>query len=148
MGATRHNLTIFELVARHAGNDEVAWEFLQYKPYVYMMSARASAEKDVADNNYERAQETVATALDAIQSFWQEHGEEELKYDSYEIQTLTDFLQNLKERRPPHEADRLKKQLDHAIRMEDFEKAAWLRDQIHALEKKDEKVVLVQKDAG
>ncbi|NCC52491.1 MAG: hypothetical protein EOM20_14915, partial [Spartobacteria bacterium] len=41
---TEHNLEIFHLVARHAVEEELSWQFMQFYSYVRMMNARAVAE--------------------------------------------------------------------------------------------------------
>jgi len=46
---TDHNLGLLELASRHADNDDLSWQFLQFYPYIRMMNARSKAEKAMAD---------------------------------------------------------------------------------------------------
>jgi len=127
---TRHNLELFDFVSRYAESEDLAWEFLQFKPYVCMMSARAMAEKESAINNYEAALGAVQQALDQIKTFWEEQGEMELRDESYEVEVLNDLMSKLRDRKPRTEEDKIRAELEYAVSVENFEKAASLRDQL------------------
>jgi len=131
---TRHNLELFEFVSRHAENDDLAWEFLQFKPYVCMMSAKAMAKKMSATENYEAAMTAVEQSLQQIKTFWKEQGEEALQNDSYEVDQLNELMTKLRNRKPANEAEQLRRELEHAVKIENFEKAASLRDQLAELD--------------
>ena len=51
-----------------------------------------------------------------------------------ELDLLTRMLDRLKNRKPKTEADRLKEDLDSAIALEDYERAADLRDAIKKMQ--------------
>ena len=131
---TRHNLELFEFVSRHAENEDLAWEFLQFKPYVCMMGAKAMAKKMSATENYEAAMSAVEEALAQIKHFWKEQGEEALQNESYEVDQLNELMSKLRDRKPSDEAEKLRAELDYAVKQENFEKAANLRDKLAALE--------------
>lgn len=132
---TEHNLGILELVTRNAENEDLAWQFQQFYPYVRMMNARAHAEKAVDSKTYEVAVEQLQKALDDIQAFWTEHGGGEPDLGGQEVELLSDLLRQVKSRKPKSAADRLREQLDRAVAAEDYEKAANLRDKLHLLDR-------------
>ncbi len=134
---TDHNLAILELASRHAENDDLSWQFLQFYPYVRMMNARAKAEKAMADKKHEEAAGILQKALDDIQAFFTEYGE--VEKDRPEVDLLIDMMSQIKDQRPVTSADKLQEQLDQAIATENYEKAAVLRDKLNSLRAKAEK---------
>lgn len=133
---TEHNLELFNLVARHASDDEIAWQFLQFYPHVRMMNARARTEKSVQQKNYAAAAKIVEQAIADINEFWNEYSEPE---DSggppcEEVVMLTEVLESLRSKRPRTKADVLREDLDRAICNENYEKAAILRDALRKID--------------
>lgn len=130
---TEHNLGLVDLVSRHVKDEDVAWQFLQFYPYIRMMNARARAEKAVAEKQHEEAVKSLQQALDDIQSFWEEYGDTDMGSGRQEIELLTDMLKQVRTRKPRSMADKLRDQLQQAIASEDYEKAAVLRDKLNTL---------------
>jgi len=137
MQDTLHNLHILDLVDRHAEDEDMAWDFLQFKPYTLMMHYRAEYEWYLArEGDRSRARQSLRTGLTAIRNFWRQQGEDELEEECFETQTLTELLKAHDENREPiSETDRLRDELEMAIGQEDFEKAAALRDRLLAMDK-------------
>ncbi len=75
-------------------------------------------------------------ALNDIRAFWSDHGEEEMGAESHEVEMLRTLLQQVQDSRPRSKSERLKEALDQAIRQENYEKAAALRDQLSLLQPK------------
>ncbi len=140
---TRHNMMIVELVERHAADEDLAWEFLQFYPYMRMMHARAAADQFVADGRgeYEMAILAVEQGLADIRAFWKKHDDTEYDEDvtTDEEEVLGDLLTELRQRKPKSPEDRLKEDLQRAIAVENYEKAATLRDTLRRMEKKEAK---------
>ena len=134
---TDHNLGLVELASRHAENDDLSWQFLQFYPYIRMMNARAKAEKAMAEKKHEEAAGILQKALDDIQAFLAEYGD--VEKDRPEIDLLNDMMSQLKGQRKVSSADKLREQLDQAIASENYEKAAILRDKLNTLRAKAEK---------
>lgn len=128
---TDHNLGLVELASRHAEDDELSWQFLQFYPYIRMMNARAKAEKAMADKKPEEAAGILQKALDDIQAFLTEYGD--VEKDRLEVDLLNDMMSQLKGQRSVSSTDKLREQLDRAIATEDYEKAAVLRDKLNHL---------------
>ena len=135
---TTHNHTLIELVATHAENDELAWEFLQYKPYVIMMNTRARVELSLQNGDYPTAEAETREGLKKIKAFWEKESDSSWADDCPESMTLRQLLKKLEKRETPDrsEIDQLRKALDKAVQTEDFEGAAEIRDQLMALEQR------------
>ncbi len=127
---TDHNLALFNLVARRAVDDDLAWQFLQFYPYVRMMNARALAEKNAANNNITEAIEIVRQALADIRDFCAEYDDVYEGEGCDEEDVLEEILKNLQSRKPKSKLERLQENLSHAIAQENYERAAALRDEL------------------
>lgn len=128
---TQHNLNMFRFVAAHAASPELAWQFLQFYPYVRMTHARAIAEKAADQKDYDRALTELQQAQEDIRAFWREHADRE--EPPAELDVLRDLAEELAQRRPRTRADRLKEALERAIAAEDYEQAAALRDELQRM---------------
>lgn len=126
---TRHNLEIFHLVARHAIDEEMAWQFLQFYAYVRMMNARANAEKALESKNFDKAIREIEEAMSDIEAFLDEYEEiDEEGYLCEELDILAEILDTLRNRKPRTREDELRENLQTAIANENYEQAAILRD--------------------
>jgi hypothetical protein len=130
---TEHNLDIIDLVDRHTEDDELAWQFLQFYPYVRMMNARARGEWAGDQAAYDDAIQAVEDGLAEIREFWTAHTEEGPDKHAREIDILTELLTQLKQKRPLSQMDVLQEELQRAIASENYERAATLRDAIQKL---------------
>ena len=133
-----HNLDLIDIVSEYAVDDEVAWQFMQLYPYMRMMLARASAEVGMQDSNFDAAEKAVREGLKDLESFYAENYEPTNEDGSPvppppELETLRDLLAQVDQRRPRSEAETLQEQLARAVELENYEKAAFLRDQLKAL---------------
>lgn len=138
---TEHNLDIFDLVAAHALDDEVAWQFLQFFPYVRMMNARALAEKAMETQDFEDAMFALQEAYDDIESFGGEYNDFEEEAPFEELEVLRTMLDRIKAKKPKSQVDQLKEDLDRAIASEDYERAAILRDSLLKIRTRGQGVV-------
>lgn len=130
---TRHNLELLELIGRCADDDEVVWQFMQYYPYVLMMHVRARAEALLEQDDMDEALELVQQAVADLHGYYEEFGEEDEAEESSEIEILEDLLDHIRQRRPKSPEEHLHEQLHSAIRKENYEQAAELRDQLRDL---------------
>lgn len=129
---TAHNLDLLDLVARYAEDDDLAWQFLQFFPYVRMMNAKARAEKLTEKEDLDRAAELLEEALEDVEAFCEEHGEED-GTGTQEVAILRDMLAQIAARRPKSAEELLQEELSLAIATENYEQAAVLRDRLQAL---------------
>jgi len=134
---TEHNLTLFDFVSKHAEDDDLVWQFVQFYPYVRMMNARARAEKAMGGKHYEEAVAALQKAMDDSQAFWKEYGEDETDAANQEVELLTDLLHQVQKKKPKTAADKLRDELAHAIAVENYEHAAEIRDKLSKLDLPD-----------
>lgn len=138
---TQHNMDLIALVERHSEDEELVWEFLQFYPYIRMMHARATADQFIADgrDEYEMAILAVEQAITDIKAFWRKYDDADYETDlsSDEEDALAELLEDLRQRRPKSHTERLREDLQRAIALENYEKAALLRDALRRIDKKE-----------
>lgn len=130
---TKRNLKVFDLVENYAVSQELAWSLQQFRPQVLMMLARARGSMALDTGDYNEAIAAVKNGLEQLRGFYQEHGRMELVEQSGEIQSLEAWLKELQSKRPLTRREKLESALDEAIRREDYEEAAKVRDTLRNL---------------
>lgn len=133
-----HNLDLIDIVSEYAVDDEVAWQFMQLYPYMRMMNIRAQAELSMQRGGFDEAQKIVREAIVDLDHFYAENYEPENEDGSPvppppELVSLRELAEQVDRRRPRSEAETLKEALARAVELENYEKAAFLRDQLKAL---------------
>lgn len=130
---TTHNLDLLDLVSQYATDDDLAWQFLQFFPYVRMMNARARAEKVMKQDDVEMALRTIEDAIADIDAFSLEYCDDSTVDARQERGILDDLRRRIDSRRPKTEEERLRDELHEAIRSENYEQAAQVRDAMQKL---------------
>jgi len=133
---TAHSMEIFDLVEKYSDSEEIMWDFLQFKPYVIMMNARAKAEKVAADVKIDEAVEHIENGMNEIEAFLvkMEDDPDSIE-DCQELGMLQDLIRDIRERSDEkNPVIALKQKLQHAVRAENYEEAAKLRDSIKKME--------------
>jgi UvrB/uvrC motif len=130
---TRRNLRVFDLVENHAASEELAWTLQQFRPQVLMMLARAEGSIAIESGNYSQAIAAVKSGLDQLREFYHKHGRLEMLDQSGEVQSLEVWLKELQAKRPLTRREKLEFALNEAIRREDYEEAAKVRDTLRSL---------------
>lgn len=134
----KHNLDLIRLASQYAVDDETAWQFLQVFPYVRAMSARATAEMLLDTEQHRSAIIVLQEAISEITAFLNEHYEpinedgSPVSPNPY-LQELADMLEDIEKSRPRTAREVLSEELTHALEIEDYERAATLRDQLQQL---------------
>lgn len=129
---TGRNLRVFDFVTKYADNEDIEWSFNQYRPYVVMMNSRALASISLEKNNYPEALKIIQNAIDTINKIYDEN-EDRLGDERFEVEFLEKWAEELAEKKPESKQEKLSKALAEAIRKEEYELAAKLRDDIRAL---------------
>lgn len=133
-----HNLDLIDIVSEYALDDEVAWQFMQLYPYMRMMLARAGAEIGMAAARFDDAEKAVREGVKDLEGFFAENYEPTNEDGSPvppppELETLRELIEQIDQRRPRSEAETLREELARAVELENYEKAAFLRDQLKSL---------------
>jgi len=134
---TARNIKLFDLAKRYATSTEDRRYLEQWRPYITRMNAVALAMIALSHHRYDEALKVVGDAIAGIESM----PKLDLTSFEYEYQrslsSLRELADQIRKNRPLSERDQLERQLEAAVRREDFEQAAVLRD--HILELKDER---------
>jgi hypothetical protein len=127
------NLTVFDFVAKHAESDEMGWSLQQFRPQLIMVLTRARAAQALASDDYSEAVREVEEGVEKIRAFYHEHARGDAAEASGEVQSLENWLEEIRIRRPLSARERLERALNEAITREDYERAAQVRDALRNL---------------
>jgi len=128
------NLALFEFVSKHAESEELAWSLLQFKPQLLMILTRARGTQALQAEDHTLAIQCVEEGLEKIRVFYREGGRDENSDQSPEILSLEKWLQEIRADRPLTEREKLERALNEAVKDEDYEKAAKVRDALRTLD--------------
>lgn len=129
----KRNIRLFDLVHRHAEHPEDREYLEQWRPHVTRVHAIAAAMIELDRGAHDRALHILRRAIALIESL---PGTEDPGFD-YETERSLDALRELdreiRQSRPLNAEEKLQRQMDRAIRREDFEQAARIRDRMTEL---------------
>lgn len=136
---TQRNLDLFEFVQEHVEREEIAWAFIQFVPYVTMMNTRAKAAIALEKGRLDAALKEIERGKSSIIQFLLENaqGEESIER-SNELMFLDEWKEELTEKRPVSKRERLELEMEKAIQLEAYERAAEIRDAIRTMKEKSE----------
>ncbi len=127
------NLNVFSFVQKHAESPELAWSLLQFQPQLLMIHTRAKATQALRTDDYAVAIQQIDDGIGKIREFYREHLRAEMTDQSGELQSLKAWRDELAEKRPLSEREKLERALSEAVTNEDYEKAAQMRDALRNL---------------
>jgi UvrB/UvrC motif-containing protein len=127
---TARNLRVLDLCGKYAENEQDRLILEQYRPYITMMNTRAAASLHYAEKRYPEALAAIDEGLESIRGFFARFGQEEAFEQSHEVKVLKRFAREIRRKLPVNPKDKLQSQLQRAIKRENYELAAKLRDQI------------------
>jgi hypothetical protein len=128
---TARNLRVLDLCGKYATDDHDRLILEQYRPYIIMMNTRAQASIQFKDKKYPAAAQIVASGLQSLKDFFIRFGQEEAFGQSSEVRVLKRFAKEIRRKIPVDPMTKLQQQLDKAVKIEDYERAARLRDEMH-----------------
>jgi hypothetical protein len=134
------NLALFAFVDKHAETEEMAWGLRHFQTQLLMMLTRARAAQSLKGEDHDEAIRQVEEGLEQIRAFYRERtGAEtaEAAEHSGEITFLEDWLEELRARRPLSRREQLERALHDAVKSEDYEQAAKVRDELRSLSPAD-----------
>ncbi|MDB6055922.1 MAG: UvrB/uvrC motif protein [Verrucomicrobiales bacterium] len=130
---TSRNLEVFDFAQTYAGSEDLAWSLQQFRAQLLMMRTRARGAVTLQEYGYDALIGEIENGMDEIKSFFKDTGRAEMIEQSPEIQSLDVWLSDVKEKRPLTEREKLLSALDEAVKKEDYEKAAQVRDALKNL---------------
>ncbi len=127
------NLAVFEFVGKHAEAEEMAWALQQFRPQLLMILTRARAAQALQAEDYTLAIQLVEEGLEKIRGFYRETGRGDPAEPPAEVHSLELWLEEIRAKRPLSRREKLERALQEAVKVEDYEKAAAVRDELKKL---------------
>lgn len=130
---TERNLAMFDFAVKHTPNEDLAWTIQQFRPQLLMALTRARAGQILEAEDFDEAIRLVEEGIEEIRAFQREHGRSDAVEPSPEVLSLEGWLEEIREQRPLSQREKLQRALDEAVRCEDYERAARMRDELRNL---------------
>ena len=130
---TQRNIRLFDFCRSYAAEETDRLSLEQYRPYIIRMNRVARALLSVNDGNFKRAISEIDNAVDQISRL------DDIKITTFEVERkrslsiLKQMRKELEAKRPKTTAEKLEKQLADAVRAENYERAAALRDELRRI---------------
>lgn len=134
---TQRNLDMFDFIRKYASREEIGQSMEQFRPYVMMMKVRAHASIEIEREDFAAAIRQIQNGREKIRHAYTEAGHPEAGEGTPEITFLDEWLEEIQQRRPVSALERMQREMDQAIAIEAYERAAELRDLIRAREKQE-----------
>ena len=129
----QRNLDLFDFVKVYAEEDDDRMAMEQYRPFVIGHRVRAAVLQSLEEERFDEALSEIDVGVDEIQTFFKSHDRPDLVEDSEEIAFLREWAEEIRQDRPRSMSQDLHDQLKQAVDLEDFERAAELRDRLRSL---------------
>ena len=133
---TQRNLDLFTFVSRCTDNEDIRWSFEQFRPYVLMMNTRAKAAVRLEKKDFSNALKEIARGRAAIAEVLEDVDPAELASKCPEIAFLDEWADEIGKKKPVTRLEIMQREMEQAIALEAYERAAELRDKIRAFGKK------------
>jgi hypothetical protein len=130
---TGRNLRVLDLCAKFGETEADRQVLEQFRPYITMMRARALASQALKDNEPKAAVHAIDEGLEALKRHFSESGQEAAFEQSTEVQHLMGMRESLVPKLPVTQKSELKRRLAEALKSENYELAAILRDELAAM---------------
>lgn len=130
---TSRNLRLLDLCRAHAEAEDDQQILEQFRPYLLMMRSRALASQMVSADEPAAALLSLDWGLEEISAILEEAGQLEAMDSLNEVQLLRGMRAELMKKLPASQKSELRQRLEEAIRAENYELAAILRDELNNL---------------
>ena len=132
---TEQNMDLCRFVNRYATTDKDRLNLEKWWPYILRIHAIARVMIATQDEDFESGIRIIKDVLDQIENLEKVDAEEFVVEKRRSTKALNELCEELEQKRPLTEPERLKKELLEAIDNEEFERAAQLRDRIKNTDK-------------
>ena len=129
---TQRNLAVFDFVANHAETDELSWALQQFRPQLLLIQARARGNEKLEAKRHREAVQEIERAITEVKQFFSEIGRGDAE-PTGEVQYLENWINEINTSRPLSKREKLESALNDAVRAENYEKAAEVRDKLRKL---------------
>jgi hypothetical protein len=127
------NLRVFDFVEKYAGSEELAWQLQQFRPQLLMMRVRARGAMGLKADLYDEVLRLVESGIEEIRQFYRQCDRQDLLENSGEVQSLEMWMQEIQTKRPMTPREKLESALNEAVRSENYEEAARVRDKLRKM---------------
>jgi len=127
---TSRNLRVLDLCGKFGMDEQDRLMLEQYRPYITMMNTRAAASLLVEEKKLREAHDILQQGIEQIREFFVRFGQPEAFAESNEARVLRRMAREVRKKLPVDPIQRLQNRLDKAIKVENYEEAARLRDEI------------------
>ncbi len=134
---TSRNLRVLDLCRDNAEADEDREVLEQFRPYLLMMRTRAIASQAIAEDEPRSALFGIEEGLAHLKQAFESNGRTDLFEDANETKLLRGMMAELTKKLPASQKSELQTRLQEAIRNENYELAAILRDELNNLKDSD-----------
>ena len=138
---TEHNLEILDLMKEYAEDKSDFMSYEQYRPYILMINTLAKGRMSLRKNHSKKASKIVEKGIKLINDAREELGLKDSIYGYKEVKFLEEWNKEIDSDNTPSELDVLQKKLMKAVKLEDYETAALIRDDIFDFKKKRKKII-------
>ena len=127
---TELNMSLFRFVNTHAETEDDRSNLEKWWPYILRINATARAMLAVQDERFDVALNIVDEVRDRIQQLPELEAEEFHSELDRSQQALDELEQEIRRHIPLSREEELKEELQKAVELEEFERAATIRDQL------------------
>ncbi len=138
---TEHNLGILNLLKQYAEDKSDSMSYEQYRPYILMINTLAKGRIALKKNRYKSASKIVDKGIKFINKAREELDLQDSLYGIKEIKFLEAWKKDIFSETAPSELDEMQRKLVNAVRLEDYESAAIIRDDISKIKVKNKKKI-------
>ena len=138
---TQHNLEILDLMKEYAEDKSDFMSYEQYRPYILMINTLAKGRMSLNKDHSEKASKIVVRGIKLINDARKELGLIDSIYGYKEVKFLEEWKKEFDSDNTPSELDALQKRLMKAVKLEEYESAAIIRDDISNFNKKQNKKI-------
>jgi len=131
-----HILDLIDIASEYAEDDDVAWQFTQLYPQMLLVNTRGRVALCRAAGDYASEKSIVELAISDLETFYREQYDTPPAPDApppKELEELRDLQHEGEKQRPRSKVEALNEEIDAALKAENYERAASLRDQLNRL---------------
>ncbi len=130
---TTRNLRVADLCRDYAEEESDRMVLEQVRPYILMMRARACASQALEDDEPKAAILAIDEGIEAIRAHFEAIGDPDEFDESREVEMLRAMREALVPKLPVSQKAELRERLEEAIRKENYELAAILRNELRMM---------------
>lgn len=128
------NLELFDFVKEYAEDEEDRLAMEHHRPFVIGHRVRAEVLMYLERESFDKALSKIDAGINEIQTCFKEFDRLDLVDESEEISFLQEWADEIRRDRPKSLSQDLREQMREAVVLEEFERAAKLRDRLLSLE--------------